>query len=604
MFLYEFKAETFKGEKNVPLVCKQCKHAGHLKEMKPRFLNIITKVLNKIKDINAVSKSEVQNVGKIMLDVQKYIREIFPDATLRLFGSFCNGFGFKKKSDMDFCLTFEDHNDGKNLDSVMIIEKVAEKLSKHSKLENVLPVGTKVLSPNCQAIVNTEMLEAYTEIDPRVQILGYALKHLASFARIARRRKITTNVRRLGCIFFRDLKNLKDVWPDYGKNTESVSELWLGMLDFYACHFDWKEYVISIRQKKLLTRFKKLWNTKELAIEDPFDLNHNLGAGLSRKMNTYILKALMRARERFGTPVDSMKGYEEAFFFNRNFLNSGVEPPHDRGCSNCGKIGHIAKNCTQEKHVHIVDYLVIWLETALESQKVINQENEIRKRAYDNANHERKRSNERHNSRGLNQKMKNDFIRGPFSGIQQQPSMNERMDNHTLAQMGVPSHRIPPGYGPRNIIPNAPPGYKTMQPPPGNYPPPFNNKHPHLTPPRGGKQNDLHAQSPPKLFGSSPPKNVLPNMAPFHHMPDPAWSMNRQGFNSDKHPIPQFQRNLPPHPVLSGPRNFPPERHLVPQGPRNYPPQWPNRPFLFLISPTRWIIGCLGPILITFPFPM
>ncbi|GBO34749.1 hypothetical protein AVEN_254876-1, partial [Araneus ventricosus] len=62
---------------------------------------------------NAVSKSEVDNINSVMHDVQKYIREVFPDATLQLFGSFCNGFGFKNQSDMDFCLTFGDRDDGK-----------------------------------------------------------------------------------------------------------------------------------------------------------------------------------------------------------------------------------------------------------------------------------------------------------------------------------------------------------------------------------------------------------------------------------------------------------------------------------------------------------
>lgn len=92
-------------------------------------------------------------------------------------------------------------------------------------------------------------------------------------------------------------------------NTESVGELWLGLLRFYTEEFDFKEHVISIRQKKRLTTFEKQWTSKCIAIEgagagagrvgsrlrsaapltpllspsDPFDLNHNLGAGVSRK---------------------------------------------------------------------------------------------------------------------------------------------------------------------------------------------------------------------------------------------------------------------------------------------------------------------------------
>lgn len=104
-------------------------------------------------------------------------------------------------------------------------------------------------------------------------------------------------------------------WPHYGKNTESVGELWLGLLRFYTEDFDFREHVVCIRQHACLTTFNKQWTSKYIVIEgkrhrshcrgsslkwngawlvwwgcvlsslisDPFDLNHNLGAGLSRK---------------------------------------------------------------------------------------------------------------------------------------------------------------------------------------------------------------------------------------------------------------------------------------------------------------------------------
>lgn len=39
-----------------------------------------------------------------------------------------------------------------------------------------------------------------------------------------------------------------------------------------------------------------------LAIEDPFELSHNLGSGLSRRMWLYIQRCLARARDHFGLP--------------------------------------------------------------------------------------------------------------------------------------------------------------------------------------------------------------------------------------------------------------------------------------------------------------
>lgn len=97
-------------------------------------------------------------------------------------------------------------------------------------------------------------------------------------------------------------------WPLYGQNTESVGELWLGLLRFYTEDFDFREHVVCIRQHTRLTTFNKQWTSKYIVIEgqfyrhskfkvycwtvpkilsflipDPFDLNHNLGVGLSRR---------------------------------------------------------------------------------------------------------------------------------------------------------------------------------------------------------------------------------------------------------------------------------------------------------------------------------
>lgn len=72
-------------------------------------------------------------------------------------------------------------------------------------------------------------------------------------------------------------------WKDFGKNTDTVGQLWVNMLRYYTEIFNWKDHVVTIRQLAPLTRLQKLWNSRCIAIEDPFDLSHNLGAGLSRK---------------------------------------------------------------------------------------------------------------------------------------------------------------------------------------------------------------------------------------------------------------------------------------------------------------------------------
>lgn len=64
-------------------------------------------------------------------------------------------------------------------------------------------------------------------------------------------------------------------------------------------------------------------------------------------VNTYIMKALINARTMFGTPVDNIpNSYPtmQDYLFDKHLLTEG-EPPNDRGCRICSKIGHFAREC-------------------------------------------------------------------------------------------------------------------------------------------------------------------------------------------------------------------------------------------------------------------
>lgn len=342
----------------------------------------------------------------IRQDLEDFIRRDFQGARLNLFGSSKNGFGFIE-SDMDICLTFDGLETAEALDSIRTIEELARHLRKHQGLRNILPITTAkvpivkfyhvrsglegdISLYNTLALHNTRLLASYAAIDPRVKYLCYIMKVFTKVCDIgdASRGSLSSYAYTLMVLYFlqqRDppvipvlqeiyldshmpeilvdgwnvyffdkLDELPKYWPDYGKNKESPGELWLGLLRFYTEDFDFKEHVISIRRKSLLTTFKKQWTSKYIVIEDPFDLNHNLGAGLSRKMTNFIMKGFINGRRLFGTPMKNFpKEYRSSmeYFFDPDVLTEGELAPNDRCCRICGKIGHFMKDCPMRRKV-------------------------------------------------------------------------------------------------------------------------------------------------------------------------------------------------------------------------------------------------------------
>ncbi|XP_030632495.1 terminal uridylyltransferase 7 [Chanos chanos] len=375
-----------------------------LPPMTPQFLKTLNDVCEQCYRDFAPDDIEEQVREHILKDLEVFIRRQIQGARLKLFGSSKNGFGFKQ-SDLDICMILDGKDTAEGLDCIGIIKNLAKALRKHPGLKNILPITTAkvpivkfyhvktglegdISLYNTLALHNTQLLASYAAIDPRVKILCYVMKvfskvcdigdasrgSLSSYAYTLMvlfylqqrnppvipvlqeiydgERKPEVLVDGWNVYFFKDLENLHQRWPQYRKNRECVGELWLGLLRFYTEVFDFKEHVVCIRRKAFLTTFKKQWTSKYIVIEDPFDLNHNLGAGLSRKMTNFIMKALINGRRVFGTPVKHFPPEytnKMEYFFDPDVLTEGQLAPNDRCCRICGKIGHFMKDCPMRK---------------------------------------------------------------------------------------------------------------------------------------------------------------------------------------------------------------------------------------------------------------
>ncbi|KAJ9581297.1 hypothetical protein L9F63_023531, partial [Diploptera punctata] len=292
-----------------------------LPPMERFFMEALDRLCEQVLDKWETSPAALEMRRNITTEIEMYISQFYPTAKLELFGSSCNGFGLVK-SDIDICLTFTDSEDGKEFQQVHHLQ---DKLKKFGPLHSLVPITTAkvpilkfyhsraeldgdISIYNTLGKQNTRLLKTYADIDPRVKMLGYMIKRfakvcdmcdaskgsLSSYAYIIMliyflqqckppvlpvlqelsetEPKPEVIVEDCDAYFYENIQNLKTIWPEYGKNKYSVGELWLKLLYFYSKEFDFSNHVISIRKKELLLRFEKLWTSKCMAIEDPFDL--------------------------------------------------------------------------------------------------------------------------------------------------------------------------------------------------------------------------------------------------------------------------------------------------------------------------------------------
>ncbi|CAD5111628.1 DgyrCDS921 [Dimorphilus gyrociliatus] len=366
----------------------------------------LTDVLRKIPELCELKEKDFIARETVMQTLANRISTEFKDVWLSLFGSSNNGFGFKD-SDIDVCMTLRRSPVlPKNIHSEYVIKRVSKVLKHCGEFREIMDIPSAkvpivkfthkdtgldgdISLYNTLALRNTRLLYTYSQIDERCRILGYTSKIFARRCDIgdASRGSLSSYAYILMVIYFLQqteppvlpvlqelydgseppkyyvegcntyfFDNIKDiiegrVW-NCNRNTKSAGELWLDMLKFYTEKFDFSNTVISIRQKKSLSTLKKLWTGCAMAIEDPFDLNHNLGGFLTGRMRNFILQAFRRARVVFGTPLDHIpddfESYEE-YLFSRQALYPGKERPKDRLCRKCGHVGHTSRDCKRKR---------------------------------------------------------------------------------------------------------------------------------------------------------------------------------------------------------------------------------------------------------------
>lgn len=357
---------------------------------------------------------------KICSSIESLIREhLLPEAVITLFGSAVNGFG-SEDSDLDLCLTIQGKEELGDLDASVIITDLSKLIPEKfvdGTVTDVLAViharipilkfklsysrrtfDVDISLYNRLGCSNSLLLQTYSRLDRRVSRLGLVVKFFARVVDVcdASRGSLSSYAYTLMTIFFlqrigvlpvlqemvdesterklvegydvtflSDVDQINSKWTtNQNYASSSVGCLFVQFLRFFSIEsqvFDFDTDVVCIRSSTRLTRIDKEWSlgSKRIAIEDPFELKHNLGQGLTHGMASFIRASIITSRNHVirrlihysnevnRNPISLLT--EGSTLFDRKSLTPGYPMPTGRGCRVCGRVAHRAKDCPQLK---------------------------------------------------------------------------------------------------------------------------------------------------------------------------------------------------------------------------------------------------------------
>ena len=304
---------------------------------------------------HAIHNSEVKRKESLLNHLKKSIASKFEGSQLSAFGSAESGLSLKG-GDFDLCLQISDANEKK------ILKKIGGMLRGQGMEEVQIITGAKVpivkfIDPrsglhvdisinNSLALHNTRLLSSYAKSDSRVKELAICVKHWALHRNISDSVKGTLSsyawsilvidhlidqgvVANLQSGEDRVVIELDETEYDITINmenqpeTKSDADIASLLLSFFTrlATMDWDNSIISIRNGGPITRDEKGWMNEELsaldvvnsdkehpprmgehhlAIEDPFDIDHDLCRVVRAEGELRIRNELLRAAVLFG----------------------------------------------------------------------------------------------------------------------------------------------------------------------------------------------------------------------------------------------------------------------------------------------------------------
>ncbi|KAH9370941.1 hypothetical protein HPB48_012244 [Haemaphysalis longicornis] len=322
------------------------------------FTKILNVVCQDVMNACALQPQEEADRQDVPHKLQSLMWESHKDAKLTLYGSSCNGFGLAR-CDLDICLTLNSSRDCKDISHVRMIKYLAKKYYKHPELDEVIaitnakvpivklfdvPSGleTDISLYNRLAQQNTRLLKTYTSIDNQVRELSYTVKRFCENVRPLKRLagkpislcihphgtllppaaqatshssasgavprggdKARSDNRRLECVVFLGHRppasRVERVWPEQRVRVGAMAG------HAVALHGVQLQETRGVHLSEgPLTKLQKMWNSRCIAIDDPFDLHHNLVIGVSQLMYIYIMKAFFKGKCLSGRPIEKL----------------------------------------------------------------------------------------------------------------------------------------------------------------------------------------------------------------------------------------------------------------------------------------------------------